>query len=175
MEGRHKPLTMRRATRLVLKRPGQRTDADAQLIAHLQAQHPTVAVAIDLAQDFCTIVRERQGDRFDDRLARAVASRVAPLQRFATRLHADYEAVKAGLKLHWSHGPVAGQINRLKDEAVNVWPRQARPAAPALPAGGVTPALGAAAQGHRGPSSTPVRTVCSMATGWTFDSSLGTR
>jgi transposase len=114
MEGRHKPLTTRRATRLVLKRPGQRTDADAQLIAHLQAQHPNVAVAIDLAQDFCTIVRERQVDRFDDWLARAVASSVAPLQRFATGLHADYEAAKAGIRLRWSNGPVEGQINRLK-------------------------------------------------------------
>jgi transposase len=114
MEGRHQPLTTRRATRLVLKRPGQRTDADAQLIAHLQAQHPDVAVAIDLAQDFCTIVRERQATRFDDWLTRAVASGVAPLRRFATGLQADYEAVKAGLMLPWSTGPVEGHINRLK-------------------------------------------------------------
>ncbi len=67
------------------------------VIAHLQAQHSNVAVAIDLAQDFCTIVRERQVDRFDDWLARAVASRVAPLQRFATGLHAELSAAKAGI------------------------------------------------------------------------------
>jgi transposase len=114
MQGWHKPLTTRRATRVVLKRPGRRTDADAQRIAHLQARHPNVAVAIHLAQDFCTLVRARQVDRFDVWLARAVASRVAPLQRFATGLHADYEAVKVGIKLRWSNGPVAGQINRLK-------------------------------------------------------------
>jgi transposase len=114
IEGQHTPLTTRRMTRLVLKRSEQRTDVDAQLIAQLQVQHPDVAVAIDLAQDFCTIVRERQGDRFDHWLARAVASSVAPLQRFATGLHADYEAVKAGIRLRWSNGPVEGQINRLK-------------------------------------------------------------
>jgi transposase len=114
MEGGHKPLTTRRATRLVLKRPGQRTDAEAQLIAHLQAQHANLAVAIDLAQDFCRIVRARQVDRFDDWLTRAVASSVASLQRFATGLHADDEAVNAGIRLRWSNGPVEGQINRLK-------------------------------------------------------------
>jgi transposase len=114
MAGRHKPLTTRRVTRLVLKRSEQRTDADTQLMAQLQTQHPDVAVAIDLAQDFCTIVREHQVDRFDHWLARAVASSVAPLQRFATGLHADYEAVKAGLRLPWSNGPVEGHINRLK-------------------------------------------------------------
>ena len=41
-------------------------------------------------------------------------SAVAPLRRFATGLRADYEAVKAGLRLPWSNGPVEGQINRLK-------------------------------------------------------------
>jgi transposase len=108
------PLTTRRATRMVLKRSEHRSAADAQLIAQLQTQHPDVAVAIHLAQDFCTLWRARQADRFDDWLARALASGVAPLRRFATGLRADYEAVKAGFRLPWSNGPVEGHINRLK-------------------------------------------------------------
>jgi transposase len=99
---------------LVLKHPQQWIDADTQLIAHLQVQHSDLAVAIDLAQDFCTIGRERQADRFDHWLARAVASGVAPLRRFATGLHADYDEVKAGIILPWSTGPIEGHINRLK-------------------------------------------------------------
>jgi transposase len=114
MEVQQQPLTTRRATRLVLKRPGHHTNANTQRIAQLQAQHRDVAVAIDLAQDFCTIVRERHADRFDHWLAHAVASGVAPLRRFATGLRTDYEAVKAGLRLPWSSGPVEGHINRLK-------------------------------------------------------------
>jgi transposase len=39
---------------------------------------------------------------------------LVPLRRFATGLRADYDAVKAGLTLRWSNGPVEGQINRLK-------------------------------------------------------------
>jgi transposase len=81
---------------------------------HLQSQHRDVAVAVELAQDFCAIVRQRQADRFDPWLAHAVASGVAPLRRFALGLRADYEAVKAGLTLPWSTGPVEGHINRLK-------------------------------------------------------------
>ena len=61
VESQHRPLTTRRATRLVLKRPEQRTDDDTQLIAHLQGQHHDLAVAIDLAQDFCAIVRAAPG------------------------------------------------------------------------------------------------------------------
>jgi hypothetical protein len=36
------------------------------------------------------------------------------LQRFAKGLSDDYDAVKAGLTLPWSNGPVEGQITRLK-------------------------------------------------------------
>jgi transposase len=36
------------------------------------------------------------------------------LQRFAHGLRDDYAAVKAGVTLPWSTGPVEGHINRLK-------------------------------------------------------------
>ena len=36
------------------------------------------------------------------------------MRRFATGLYEDYEAVKAGVTLPWSTGPVEGHINRLK-------------------------------------------------------------
>ena len=43
-----------------------------------------------------------------------MASTLEALQRFATGLHEDYEAVKAGVTLPWSTSPVEGHINRLK-------------------------------------------------------------
>jgi transposase len=36
------------------------------------------------------------------------------VRRFVTGLYEDYEAVKAGVTLPWSSGPVEGHINRLK-------------------------------------------------------------
>ena len=47
-------------------------------------------------------------------LHRAATSTLEVLQRFATGLYEDYEAVKAGVTLPWSSGPVEGHINRLK-------------------------------------------------------------
>jgi transposase len=107
-------LTARRATWLVLRRP-ERLDADeAAQLAQLSAQHPEVAAAIALAQDFVRLVRERQPDQLAPWLARAAESPLTPLQRFAKGIRDDYEAVKAGVTLPWSNGPVEGQINRLK-------------------------------------------------------------
>jgi transposase len=113
-EPSYRQLTARRATWLVLRRPERQNDNEADQLAQLQAQHPEAAAAIALAQDFARLVRERQPDQLDPWLARAAASPLTPLQRVAKGIRDDYEAVKAGVTLPWSTGPVEGHINRLK-------------------------------------------------------------
>ena len=108
------PLTPRRATWLVLRREAKRTEAEAQQLAQLREQQAEVVEAIDLAQDFTQLVRQRQPAQLDPWLQRAAASTLEALQRFASGLRDDYEAVKAGVTLPWSNGPVEGHINRLK-------------------------------------------------------------
>ncbi len=108
------PLTPRRATWLVLRRAAKRTEAEAQQLLQLHAQGAEIAEAIDLAQDFTTLVRQRQPAQLEPWLQRATASAVDAVRRFATGLYEDYEAVKAGVTLPWSSGPVEGHINRLK-------------------------------------------------------------
>src|SRR5438445_9683376 len=108
------PLTPRRATWLVLRRAEQRTAAEAQQLAQLHAQSAEVAEAMDLAEDVATLVRQRQPAQLDPWLDRAAASALEAVQRFAKGLRDDYAAVKAGVTLPWSSGPVEGHINRLK-------------------------------------------------------------
>lgn len=107
-------LTPRRATWMVLRRPEQRPAEEAQQLAQLQAQDPAVAAVIDLAQDFAALVRQRQPEQLDPWLQRAASSPLVAIRRFATGLSEDYAAVKAGVTLPWSNGPVEGHINRLK-------------------------------------------------------------
>jgi transposase len=98
----------------VLRREAKRTDAEAQQLTQLRAQQAEVAEAIDLAEDFATLVRQRQPAQLDPWLDRAAASALEAVQRFAKGLRDDYAAVKAGVTLAWSTGPVEGHINRLK-------------------------------------------------------------
>jgi transposase len=107
------PLTVRRATWLVLRRPENREPRDESLIAQLQAQHPACAEAIELAQDFAQLVRQRQPKALDCWLAPAAKSSLSAFQRFGKRLCKDYEAITAGVTLPWSNGPVEGHNNRL--------------------------------------------------------------
>ena len=109
-----KPLTPSRATWLVMRRETTLNDADKEQLAWLQAHEGEIAEAITLTQDFAALVRQRQPDKLDTWLERAIASCLQPFQRFAKGLREDYAAVKAGVTLSWSTGPVEGQINRLK-------------------------------------------------------------
>jgi transposase len=108
------PLTPRRTTWLVLRRATKRTEAETQQLTQLHAQAAEVAEAIDLAQDFLQLVRQRQPEHFDAWLERASTSALEAVQRFASGLRDDYAAVTAGMTLPWSTSPVEGHINRLK-------------------------------------------------------------
>jgi transposase len=114
VESRQPLLTARQAAWLVLRREESHAEKGAPLLAQLRAQHNDVAEAIDLAQDFARLARQRQGAQLDTWMARVAKSTSVALQRFAKGLADDYDAVKAGLTLPWSNGPVEGHITRLK-------------------------------------------------------------
>jgi len=80
----------------------------------LPAVHDDLAQAIELTHDFTITVRERKAAALDEWIMAAERSGLAPMQQFATGLKRDIDAVRAGLSLEWSTGPVEGHINRLK-------------------------------------------------------------
>ena len=119
-----RPLTARRAAHLVLQRQELQKPDDEQLIARLKAQHPDLSTAIELAQGKAFLVRQRLPQQLEEWLEQAIESGLEPFRRFAQRLREDYEAVKAGVTLPISNGPVEGHINRLKmQRATDVWSR----------------------------------------------------
>jgi transposase len=113
-EPQHGHLTPRRTAWLGLRRPETRTPDAEQQLGQLTAPQAELAEAVTLARDFADLVRTRQPERLDGWLARATTSAGAALQRLAHGLRDDYAAVKAGVTVPWSNGPVEGHSNRLK-------------------------------------------------------------
>src|SRR5262249_52432643 len=117
-----KPLTPSRATWLVMRRVAKldddakaKLDDDAKTqLPRLQAQEGEIAKAITLTQAFAGLVRQRPPAQLEAWLERPTASGLNAFKSLANGIRADYEAVKAGVTLPWSTGPVEGQINRLK-------------------------------------------------------------
>lgn len=60
------------------------------------------------------MLRERKGENFDTWLEKGEQLSISELRTFALSLKKEYEAVKAGLTLTWSQGPVEGHVHRLK-------------------------------------------------------------
>ena len=76
---------------------------------------PKAKVAATLGKAFKALSDKRQGKDLDTWLDRAKSSGIPAFRNFAVSLEQDYDAVKAGLSLDWSNGPVEGQVNRLKN------------------------------------------------------------
>jgi transposase len=95
--------------------PAVKRSQDAQLYVDQRRQgDPAIGQAYTLRQALLALVRERQGDALEAWMAQAAASGMEALARFAQGLQEDRAAVKAGLPLPWSNGPVEGHVNRLK-------------------------------------------------------------
>lgn len=109
-----KPLTPRGAAWLMMRHEEGLDDEERRQLAQLNEQEGEMGQAISLTRGFLELVRQRQPEELDTWLERAAASCLSAFERFARGLRDDYEAVKAGLTLPWSTGPVEGQINRLK-------------------------------------------------------------
>jgi transposase len=82
--------------------------------AALQGHSPLAENAQRLAQRFVNMCRDSDEPALDAWLADAIASPVPELQRFASSLRRDYDAVSAALRFKWSNGQTEGQVNRLK-------------------------------------------------------------
>jgi transposase len=114
VEGSRRLLTPRRATWLVLRPPAQSTEQDHHQLAQLTEQSAELAEAVTLAQDFASLVRQRQPAQLEPWLARAATRALPPFRRVAKGWRADDAAVHAAVTLPWSPGPIEGQMNRLK-------------------------------------------------------------
>lgn len=75
---------------------------------------PGLDAALEVAAEFAGMIRRTAATPLADWVAKATASGVPELARFATGLRADEAAVIAALTTRWSNGPVEGQVGRLK-------------------------------------------------------------
>lgn len=109
-----RPLTTRQVARLLLTVEGQRTASEQTRLARLLTADPEIARTYAQVQAFGRIARERRGVEFDAWVACVRHDGCRELQNFVQGLLKDEAAVRAGLTLPWSQGPVEGHVHKLK-------------------------------------------------------------
>ncbi len=108
------PFTARRASFLIVKPEQNRETEEVDLLARLVAEHSDLKMAVELAEEFLQLLRQRDAEGFDPWLTKAFKSGFKSFQAFAKSLFEDYDAVRASMILEVSNGMVEGFNNRLK-------------------------------------------------------------
>jgi len=98
---------------LLVLDPETLQDDDQKMLAHVR-HNEAIAQFCDLAQDFRTLLRDRDVNAFDTWLTTADASPLKLVRDFSEGLRAEYSFIRAALEHEWSNGHTEGQVNRLK-------------------------------------------------------------
>jgi transposase len=97
-----------------VRRPEKRTAEAQARLDKIRAARPDLMMALDLADEFTTLIRKRSTGTLTDWLSRAEISPCPEVRHFAEGIRRDESAVNAAVTLRWSNGPVEGHVNRLK-------------------------------------------------------------
>lgn len=109
------PASSPREIRWLLTRREEELEPDERADrARLLEQSQEAKLLHQLVQDFLQMLRARQADRLNTWMQAARDSDIKEMRSFVAGIERDYDAVRAGLRLAWSQGPVEGTVNKIK-------------------------------------------------------------
>jgi transposase len=114
VRNRRNALSPRAASYLLTKEATELSAVETRMLEQLKSQNTEIAAAASLAERFVSMAKHRKPEHFDSWLRDAAECSASEVRNFATGLSRDYDAVREGLTVPWSNGPVQGHINRLK-------------------------------------------------------------
>jgi hypothetical protein len=97
-----------------VRRPEKRKPAEQARLDAIRAGSDELKTALDLADEFAELIRKRSQGTLSDWLIQGESCLNPELRRFAEGSRRDEAAVLAAVTQPWSHGPVEGDVNRLK-------------------------------------------------------------
>lgn len=105
----------RRVAGMLLSDANDLSEEELRFVEALMDRSPLFRTTAELARDFVTMMKNREGDKLHSWVERAHREGIpVELQAYADGLASDGKAVHAALSMDWSNGQVEGQVNRLK-------------------------------------------------------------
>jgi transposase len=108
------PLSPRELSRLLSRREKDLTPEEKSDLERLLESSQEIRLVHHLLQAFLQMLRERRPEQLNGWMKEARESGIKELKSFVAGVERDYDAVRAGLTLPWSQGPVEGTVNKIK-------------------------------------------------------------
>jgi hypothetical protein len=105
---------VRQVTSWIMTHPDRLDPRDAVKLRDLRGGDRDLNRLVKHVRSFAVMLTGRHGDRLEEWISTVELETLTPLAGFARNLRRDFDAVRNGLTLPHSSGPVEGSINRLK-------------------------------------------------------------
>ncbi|SIM58099.1 Transposase [Micromonospora cremea] len=109
-----KPPSVRQITSWIMTHPDHLDPRDTAKLRDVRSRDRDLNRLVKHVRAFAIMMTGRHGDRLDAWITTVEHDTLTPLAGFARNLRRDLDAVRNGLTLPHSSGPVEGNINRLK-------------------------------------------------------------
>jgi transposase len=109
-----KPPSVRQVTSWIMTHPDRLEPDDASKLRDVRCRDRDLNRLVKHVRAFAVMMTGRHGDRLEEWITAVEHDTLTPLAGFARNLRRDLDAVRNGLTLPHSSGPVEGNINRLK-------------------------------------------------------------
>ena len=109
-----KPPSVRQVTSWIMTHPDHLDARDAVKLRDLRGRDRDLNRLVKHVRSFAIMMTSRHGDRLEEWISTVERDSLTPLAGFARNLRRDLDAVRNGLTLPHSSGPVEGSINRIK-------------------------------------------------------------
>ncbi|MGY4103958.1 ISL3 family transposase [Nocardia sp. R16R-3T] len=109
-----RPPSVRKITRWVMTDPANLAADDTTSLRKLRKRSKDLNRLANHVQDFAIMMTRLEGHRLDAWIESAEKDSLPAIASFARNLRRDIDAVRNGLTLPHSSGPVEGQVNRIK-------------------------------------------------------------
>lgn len=109
-----KPPSVRQVTSWIMTHPDHLDPRDMIKLRDVRSRDSDLNRLVKHVRGFAVMMTGRHGDRLEEWITAVEHDTLTPLAGFARNLRRDLDAVRNGLTLEHSSGPVEGNINRLK-------------------------------------------------------------